>query len=171
MLTPNEPPSEIGASHRRSITSSFCKIMNMHILIATAIGAGVGALSTFVVMRSSDTISQPAVVVRDSPRSADGVDRDTSTDPFEGIEKSKDAEEASDYPIEQMDMTNPVQRDICISFWYMGMTSVVETLETQTGHKFKPVAKLSAGPVEILEEQAAFMREFLAETRRLGDTQ
>jgi hypothetical protein len=27
MLTPNQPPSEIGASHRRSITSSFAKEM------------------------------------------------------------------------------------------------------------------------------------------------
>ena len=59
--------------------------------------------------------------------------------------------------------------DTVALFWYMGMTSVVETLETQTGQKFKPVAKLSAGPLEILEEQAAFMKEFLAETMRLGD--
>jgi hypothetical protein len=51
------------------------------------------------------------------------------------------------------------------------MSSVVETLETQTGHKFKPVAKMSAGPVEILEEQAAFMKEFLAETERLGNNE
>lgn len=145
--------------------------MKIHILIAIMIGAGVGSLSTFVIMRGSDTISQPAVAVRDTPISASGIDRDSSTDPFEGSEESKNTEESSHYPIKQMDMTNPIQRDICISFWYMGMTSVVETLETQTGHKFKPVAKLSAGPVEILEEQAAFMKEFLAETKRLGDNE
>ena len=140
--------------------------MKMHILLATVVGAGVGSLATFVMMRGSDTIPQPAVAVRDVPRSADGVDRYTSTDPFERSEEPKNADEASDYPIKQMDMTSPTERDICISFWYLGMSSVVETLETQTGHKFKPVAKMSAGPVEILEEQAAFMREFLAETDR-----
>jgi hypothetical protein len=143
--------------------------MKMHILLATVVGAGVGSLATFVMMRDSDTIPQPILAVRDAPRSADGVDRDTSTDPFARSEEVKNTDDASDYPIKQMDMTNPTERDICISFWYLGMSSVVDTLETQTGHKFKPVAKMSAGPVEILEEQAAYMREFLAETKRLGD--
>ena len=141
--------------------------MKMHILLATVVGAGVGTFATFVMMRDWDTIPQPTVAVRDAPRSAEGVDRDTTTDPFERSEESKNTEEESDYPIKQMDMTSPTERDMCISFWYLGMSSVVETLETQTGHKFKPVAKMSAGPVEILEEQAAFMREFLAETDRL----
>jgi hypothetical protein len=149
--------------------SSFCKTMKIHILLATVAGAGVGSLATFVMMRGSDTIPQPTAAVRDAPISTEGVGRDTSTDPFEMSEESKNTEEASDYPIKQMDMTSPTERDMCISFWYLGMSSVVETLETQTGHKFKPVAKMSAGPVEILEEQAAFMREFLAETKRLGD--
>jgi hypothetical protein len=143
--------------------------MKIHILLATVAGAGVGSLATFVMMRGSDTIPQPTAAVRDAPISTEGVSRDTSTDPFERSEDSKNTEEASDYPIKQMDMTSPTERDICISFWYLGMSSVVETLETQTGHKFKPVAKMSAGPVEILEEQAAFMREFLAETKRLGE--
>ena len=143
----------------------------MHILLATPIGACVGSLATFVMMHSFDTISPPAVAVEDSPRSADGVDRYISKDPFERSEKPKNTEETSDYPVRKMDMTNPTERDICISFWYLGMSSVVETLETQTGHKFKPVAKLSAGPVEILEEQAAFMGEFQADTKRLSNTQ
>ena len=145
--------------------------MKMHILLATSIGACVGSLVTFVMMRSSDTVSQPAVVVKDSFRSVDGVARYTSKDPFERSGNPKNTKETSDYPIKKMDMTSPTERDICISFWYLGMSSVVETLETQTGHKFKPVAKLSAGPVEILEEQAAFMGEFQADTKRLSNTQ
>ena len=144
--------------------------MKMHILLATSISACVGSLATFVMMRSFDTISQPAVAVRDSPRTAEGVDRDTSKDPFERSEEPKNTEGTTDYPIRKMDMTSPTERDICISFWYLGMSSVVETLETQTGHKFKPVEKISAGPVEILEEQAAFMGEFQAETKRLNNT-
>ncbi len=141
--------------------------MKIHMLIAIAVGAGVGSLATFIMMRGSDIIPKPSEAVRDVLRSANGTDRDVSTDPFEKSEMSKNTGEVSDYPIKQMDMTSPTERDICISFWYLGISSVVEVLETQTGHKFKPIAKLSAGPVEILEEQAAFMREFLAETSRL----
>lgn len=132
-------------------------------------GAGVGSLATFLVMRDSGRASHAIVAVTDSPRSADKANGGASADPFEATEEPEATEGASDYPIKQMDMSNPIQRDICISFWYMGMTSVVETLETQTGHKFKPVAKLSAGPVEILQEQAHFMKEFLAETERLAN--
>jgi hypothetical protein len=145
--------------------------MRSHILLTIAIGAGIGSLATFLVMRDADTASHLTEVVTDSPRSAERADRDTSTDPFETSEALEATEDASDYPIKLMDMTDPIQRDICISFWYLGMSSVVETLETQTGHKFKPVAKMSAGPVEILEEQAAFMKEFLAETERLGNNE
>jgi hypothetical protein len=145
--------------------------MRPHILLAIAIGAGVGSLATFLVMRDPDTASHVTGVVTDSPGSAERADGDTSTDPFETSEEPEVTEDASDYPIKQMDMTNPIQRDICISFWYLGMSSVVATLETQTGNKFKPVAKMSAGPVEVLEEQAAFMKEFLAETERLGNNE
>jgi hypothetical protein len=141
--------------------------MKMHILIAAVVGASVGSLSTYVMMRRSDTIPQGNAAVRDALRTGDRADRDILTDPFAISEESKDAESASDYPIKQMDMTSPTERDICISFWYLGMRSVVETLEIQTGHKFKPVAKMSAGPVEILEDQATFMKKFLAETERL----
>jgi hypothetical protein len=145
--------------------------MRSHFLLAFAVGAGVGVLSTFLVMRDANTVSPAAVAVGDSPRSAGRADEAISTDPVETSGESATAEDASDYPTKQMDMKDPIQRDICISYWYLGMNSVVNTLEIQTGHKFKPVAKLSAGPVEILEEQAAFMRDFLEETRRLGDNQ
>ena len=78
----------------------------MHVLLATVVGAGVGSLATFVMMRGSNTIPQHTVAVRDATRSVYGVVRDTSTDPFERSEESKNTEEASDYQIKQMDMTN-----------------------------------------------------------------
>ena len=143
--------------------------MRTHILLTFAVGAGVGGLSTFFVMRNADTPSPAAVALEDLPRSAGKADEAIPTDPFETREGSTTAEDSEDHSAKQMDMTDPIQRDICISYWYLGMRSVVSALEIQSGHKFKPVAKLSAGPVEILEEQAAFMRGFLAETRRLGD--
>lgn len=70
----------------------------------------------------------------------------------------------------QMDMTDPSDRDLCISFWYSDMRVVVENLELHTGHKFdKKLGKLYASPVEVLEEQIAFMEGFLAETKRIAE--
>lgn len=66
-----------------------------------------------------------------------------------------------------VDLKIATQRDILVSYWYMNMWRVVDSLERHTGHKFKTVAKTKAGPVEILEEQAAFMKAFLEETDRL----
>lgn len=67
-----------------------------------------------------------------------------------------------------VDLKNPSQRDLLVSNWYLNMRPVVERLEQHTGHKFKPVAKVDAGPVEILEEQTAFMKAFLEETERIA---
>ena len=66
-----------------------------------------------------------------------------------------------------MNMKDPAQRDMCISFWYLDMAQVVENLELRTGHKFTPVAKVKASPIEILEEQLAFMKKFEIETEKL----
>lgn len=66
-----------------------------------------------------------------------------------------------------VDLKDPSERDLLVSYWYQNMTTVVESLERHTGHKFKPVAKVDAGPVEILEEQTAFMKAFLEETERM----
>ncbi len=143
--------------------------MRSHILLAITVSAVVGSLATFLVMRDSNMASNATVAGTNPTRSADKADEDTSINPFETSDEPEATENASDYPIKQMDMSVPIHRDICISYWYLGMSSVVETLETQTGHRFTPVAKMSAGPVEILEEQAAFMKEFLAETERLDN--
>ena len=67
-----------------------------------------------------------------------------------------------------VDLKDPSERDILVSYWYLNMRTVVESLERHTGHKFKPVAKVDAGPVEILEEQTAFMKAFLEETERIA---
>jgi hypothetical protein len=67
-----------------------------------------------------------------------------------------------------VDLKDPGERDMLVSYWYQNMRTVVESLQRHTGHKFKPVAKVDAGPVEILEEQAAFMKAFLEETERIA---
>jgi hypothetical protein len=47
------------------------------------------------------------------------------------------------------------------------MSAVVDLIERNTGHQFtKQVAKVGSNPVEILEEQAVFMKEFQSETGR-----
>jgi hypothetical protein len=80
-------------------------------------------------------------------------------------EESNDAFPNGEPPV---DLQDPGQRDLLVSYWYLNMRPVVDSLEQHTGHKFKPVAKVDAGPVEILEEQAAFMKAFLEETERIA---
>lgn len=79
--------------------------------------------------------------------------------------ENEDAHPNGEPPV---DLKNPGQRDLLVSYWYLNMRPVVESLEQHTGHKFKPVAKVDAGPVEILEEQTAFMKAFLEETERIA---
>ncbi|MDP4624429.1 MAG: hypothetical protein NWT08_04735 [Akkermansiaceae bacterium] len=91
---------------------------------------------------------------------------DASTDPF-----ADDPTDLTEHPhgFTEMDMADPIQRDIVISLWYTDMYSVVQNIELHTGHKFnKEVYKLHASPMEILEEQAEFMETFLKETRRIA---
>lgn len=67
-------------------------------------------------------------------------------------------------------MSDPGQRDLAISYWYEGMTFVVESLERNTGHTFtKQLGKLHAGPVEILEEQIEFMKAYRKESEKLSE--
>jgi hypothetical protein len=68
----------------------------------------------------------------------------------------------------RLDLKIVTERDLLVSFWYMNMGRVVDSLEWHTGHKFKTVAKTKAGPIEILEEQTAFMKAFLEETKRIA---
>ncbi|WP_193212109.1 hypothetical protein [Luteolibacter marinus] len=80
-------------------------------------------------------------------------------------------DDEADLPVAEppLDLKKPGQRDLLISYWYLNMRRVVDSLESHTGHRFKPVAKLDAGPVEILEEQAAFLKAFLEETERIAN--
>lgn len=139
--------------------------MKTHILVSLLTGAAIGFLVTFFTMRGEDYSLH---AVAKNPSSApDNARGQGSTDPFASGNEKSSPDDSEGGHLTKMDMSDPRQRDMCISYWYMGMFSVVEALETQTGHKFMPVHKLSAGPVEILEEQAAFMKTFLAETEKL----
>ena len=71
-----------------------------------------------------------------------------------------------DYPGPPRDMKDPVQRDLCIAEWYMHQGGVVAALERETGHRFGPVYN-RRHPVEILQEQLDFMKEFMATTEKM----
>lgn len=147
--------------------------MKMQIPLSLVGGACVGAVATFMAMRNREPASGIAVVApTERPEHVGAEDEsDPFADPSEGLfAVDLDSGEASENPhgCTKMDMSNVFQRDLCISFWYMDMNTVVDHLELHTGHKFeKQVGKVYASPVEILEEQAAFLKSFEEETRRI----
>lgn len=151
--------------------------MKMQIPLSLIGGACVGAVATFSAMRNREPASGVAVVApTERPEHVGEEDEsnafeDPFADPSEGsFAVDLDSGEASAHPHgdTKMDMSNVFQRDLCISFWYMDMNTVVDRLELHTGHKFeKQVGKVYASPVEILEEQAAFLKSFEEETRRI----
>ena len=68
------------------------------------------------------------------------------------------------------DMNNLGDRDVSIAVWYANQAKVVGDLEAYTGHKFKPVWN-RRHPLEILEEQTSFMKEFFAKSKKLEQEQ
>jgi hypothetical protein len=150
--------------------------MKMQILMSLVGGACIGSLLTFFTIQGADELIQPIIVATNPPKIHDKCHGDSIVDPFEEISgtigeqveviTNKELLEES-FGVRKIDVSDSFERDACISDWYLGMQGIVMRLEIQTGHKFKPTAKVSAGPVEILEEQAAFMKDFLEETDRL----
>ena len=144
--------------------------MKLHVIIALIVGSSLGSLATFLAMNSARNNIHSSVQVTPLPES---LERDGSfevIDPFaagtDEVIKETDMPSTGEA---KMDMTKPFQRDVCISLWYLEMSELVDNLEMRTGHKFEnQVGKIYAGPVEILEEQAAFMRSYLAETEKIA---
>ncbi|MDX1679885.1 MAG: hypothetical protein R3242_04045 [Akkermansiaceae bacterium] len=132
----------------------------MQIPIALFAGACIGVIGTYFAMRDGVAATEPNPV--------HDAETPEGTDPFE-YGASTELSSGDRVGHGKMDMSDPLQRDICISLWYLEMSDLVDNLELRTGHKFeRQVGKVYAGPVEILEEQAAFMREFLAETESIS---
>jgi hypothetical protein len=140
--------------------------MKMQVPVSLIAGACIGAAATFLAMRANKPASEAealklteTIALGESP---------WDEDPFAGYQS---ASESSGQPQDdtKLDMSDPSQRDVCISMWYFDIWRVLDNLEQRTGHKFeKNVGKVHAGPVEILEEQTAFMRGFLDETERIA---
>ena len=145
----------------------------MQIPLSFVGGATVGAVVTFISMRNSEPTS--GVVVAAPAEHQEHTREEEALDPFappsEGsLAVDLDSGEASvhRHGYTKMDMADVFQRDLCISFWYLDMNTVVDNLELHTGHKFETqVGKVYASPAEILEEQAAFLKDFEQETRRI----
>lgn len=149
--------------------------MKIQILLSFVAGACAGAVVTFISMRSIEPIA--GVAVPAPAERQEQVREEESQDPFEDpsgdlLAADLDSGEAfvDRHGYKKMDMSDVFQRDLCISFWYANMTTVVDDLELHTGHKFeKQVGKAYASPSEILKEQAAFLESFERETRRIEE--
>ena len=143
--------------------------MKMKILLSTLTGACFGAIFTFFVMRDDKPTSTG--IAMKSAEKLEVIDKFDYSDPF-AFDSSTGETSGHPQGDTKMDMTDPTQRDICISLWYSDMNTVVDNLELHTGHKFsKEVGKIYASPEEILEEQAVFMKDFKDETERITSKQ
>lgn len=137
-------------------------------IACVALGATVGSLTTYLLVADPFRNSEAATSTPEDSqvdRSVDGpIDDPFWTPPDYEPDQNSNVEAGRPF-----DLTDVGQRDIVISHWYLDMGHVVDNLEHNTGHKFeKQVGKVYAGPIEILEEQAAFIRRFLDETERIA---
>ena len=133
--------------------------MKISIVASVFIGGLVGASVTYLVL---DPASQPSDGVGGSTGIDDSKPASETIDPFEGSEDQPD-----DY--NRLLLTDPTdlsQRDMCIALWYTYESATVDILGVTTGHKFGDVWNRRS-PVEILEEQLDFWRDFQAESARL----
>ena len=153
------------------------------------IGALLGSGITYYIFQGDDPIEKSTYQpYHTENQSSSQVMEDSSSDPFGGGSNEDDSHMLggvegspwntydpsqnggkSNHGYGQMNMGIRFERDIAISMWYFDQGLLSDNLQVHTGHRFKKqVGKLYAGPVEILEEQLAFMKEFLAESERLG---
>lgn len=140
--------------------------MKIKLSITALAGAFIGASATFVAMKDRQAAFYPdaSVPAQNAPVSVSSGE----SDPFT---KNPSENESSEHPhgFTKMDMSDPRERDLCVSLWYVDMSTLVDNLELHTGYKFKKqVGKNYASPVEILEEQSEFMRKFQEETQRIS---
>lgn len=138
-------------------------------MIALIVGFSLGSVATYLAVNPVRDIQLSGLQVTNQPKTTELDESEGATDPFtEGSDvKNRDAT-GHQIGDSQMDMSDAFQRDLCISLWYMDMSMLVHNLEMRTGHKFeKQVGKIYARPVEILAEQAEFMRRYLTETERI----
>lgn len=161
---------EFGASHRCRHALSFSEKMKTQVIIALIVGSCLGSLATYFAVNPARDIPRSGLQVANQPERAELDESGNVIDPFaEGSDVGDSDTTGHQIGDSKMDMSDVFQRDACISLWYSDMTMLVDNLEMRTGHKFeKQVGKVYAGPVEILEEQAEFMRRYLAETERIA---
>ena len=140
----------------------------MKTFVSIVIGVFVGVFLTYFMMRQPNDNPRGDSQSPSLPDISEPLVEDSSRDPFPFF---GDLPSATEHTLEytDLDMNDPTQRDMFVSLWYLDMQQVVDAIEKRTGHKFtKEVAKVAANPVEILEEQAAFMKDFQSKTERIA---
>jgi len=154
--------------------------MNTKHILSILIGVVMGSSITYFAVKPEVVESETIVTSReDEQPSLSEVSIDDSDDPFgDGDGDFSQGEEQPDdfnhgrkaHGYGHMNMKDQFERDLCISFWYMDMFTVVKNFELHTGHRFsKKLGKMYASPVEILEEQLAFMKVYFAESDRMEE--
>ncbi|MCP5537309.1 MAG: hypothetical protein H7A51_13895 [Akkermansiaceae bacterium] len=151
--------------------------MNAKNILSLLVGVLLGSGMTYFAVKSTDRENKVASTSAVDRRASDhDLTVSSSEDPFGdgNSEPSSDADDDDPFSARTahgyglMNMKDLSERALTISFWYHDQGTVVENLELHTGHKFnKKVGKIYASPIEILEEQLAFMKKFAAESDRI----
>jgi hypothetical protein len=128
-------------------------------IAAALIGGLVGSAITFSAVK----------LIGGSPQQS-GVEVPKSEDPTKAqsrfVAPKVDIDPDDYFHLLLTDPTDLTQRDMVIAMWYSNEDRTVKYLQKNTGHKFAPVSN-QRSPVEVLEEQLVFWKEYLAESKRL----
>ena len=142
---------------------TFGKEMKTTIVASALFGSILGASSTYLVLGSGNDPIEKVVDRSGIDTNPDIRAESEDNDTFADNEDDPD----DHYRFLLTDPTDLTQRDICVALWYAYQNQTNDILAETTGHKFGLVGNRRT-PVEILEEQLAFWREFQAESTRLA---
>jgi hypothetical protein len=152
----------LGVDPGAAIPIAFCKEMKIAILTSTLLGGLLGASITYTILAYASEPSVKKLELIDEQNTHNDDAEENSVDPF----AQRDDEPDDHYRFLLTDPTDLTQRDMCVALWYAYQNQTNDILAETTGHEFGLVGNRRS-PVEILEEQLDFWRDFQAESARL----
>jgi hypothetical protein len=136
--------------------------MKIAILTSTLIGGLLGASITYTILVYPSEPSAKTLELNGGQESNNEDTEENSVDPI--AEGDADPDDHDRFLL--TDPTDLTQRAMCVALWYAYQNQTNDVLAEATGHEFGLVGSKRT-PVEILEEQLSFWRDFQVESGRL----
>jgi hypothetical protein len=137
--------------------------MKTPVVAATLIGAVVGSAITYSISSQTGRSAPQSQVALHEVKNPTEI-----RSSFGEVEGDKEPDDY--FRLLLTDPTDLIKRDMVIAMWYANEVRTVDYLRVNTGREFGPVWN-QRSPVEILEEQLEFWKEYLGESRRLEELQ